>query len=181
MSDKVYDLSDLKVLVVDDNQNMRLLVRSILSAFGIKKVEDADNAETAYLKFSRFSSDLVITDLHMEPQSGLDLVRRIRTAEDSPNPYVPIIMLSGYSEAARVAEARDAGATEFLSKPISAQSIYRRIQSVVENPRSFVRADNYFGPDRRRHDVGPPEGHGERRIADAVEEIEDASDDPGMV
>lgn len=172
MTQTVYDLSNLKVLMVDDNQHMRMLVRSILGAFGLKQVEDSDNAGAAFDKFIQFSPDIVITDLHMEPKSGLDLVRRIRTADDSPNPYVPIIVLSGYSEAVRVAEARDAGANEFLTKPISALSIYRRIQSVIENPRSFVRTGGYFGPDRRRHDRGPPKGQEERRVADGTDIIE---------
>ena len=47
--------------------------------------------------------------------------------------------------------ARDAGVTEFLAKPITAHNLFARIAEIVERPRAFVRCDNYFGPDRRRH------------------------------
>ena len=53
----------------------------------------------------------------------------------------------------RVIEARDAGVTEFLAKPISPKSLYTRVHSIVTRPREFVRTKSYFGPDRRRHDL----------------------------
>jgi hypothetical protein len=60
-------------------------------------------------------------------------------------------MLSGHSEKRRVMEARDAGVTEFLAKPIAAKALYERILSVVLSPRPFIQTKNYFGPDRRRN------------------------------
>jgi DNA-binding response OmpR family regulator len=87
----------------------------------------------------------------------------VRTAKDSPNPYVPIIMLSGFTEHRRITEARDAGINEFLAKPISAKSIYQRVATIIDNPRPFIRAKNFFGPDRRRQNLGPPRNVPERR------------------
>jgi DNA-binding response OmpR family regulator len=72
-------------------------------------------------------------------------------------------MLSGHTELQRICEARDAGVNEFLAKPISARALYSRMMSLIANPRPFVRTATYFGPDRRRRDVGPPEGVAERR------------------
>ena len=60
-------------------------------------------------------------------------------------------MISGHTERYRVEAARDAGVTEFLAKPITAQNLFARIAEIVERPRAFVRCDAYFGPDRRRH------------------------------
>ena len=82
--------------------------------------------------------------------SGLDFVIRVRTAEDSPNPYVPIIMLTGHADKEHVMAARDAGVHEFLAKPVSPRNVYGRLISVLNNSRSFVRVGDYFGPDRRR-------------------------------
>jgi len=56
-----------------------------------------------------------------------------------------IIMLTGHSEKKRIVNARDAGITEFLAKPISAKSLYERILNVVANPRPFIKSKNYFG------------------------------------
>ena len=63
---------------------------------------------------------------------------------------IPVIMITGHSTLRRVAEARDVGVTEFLSKPITARGVLQRIGLVVEHPRQFVRTEDYFGPDRRR-------------------------------
>jgi DNA-binding response OmpR family regulator len=94
----------------------------------------------------------------------------VRTSNDCPNPYVSIIMVTGYTQLEHVHLARDAGVTEFLAKPISANSVLARMTAVIENPRAFVRTPDYFGPcRRRRHDkdytgperrgTGTPKGH----------------------
>jgi DNA-binding response OmpR family regulator len=86
----------------------------------------------------------------MKPMDGLEFSRNVRTNVSSPNPFVPIIMITGHTEKHLVVAARDAGITEFLAKPITAQSLFSRIAEIVERPRAFVRCDSYFGPDRRR-------------------------------
>jgi two-component system chemotaxis response regulator CheY len=89
----------------------------------------------------------------MKPMDGLEFSRAVRTAENSPNPFLPIIMITGHTEKHQVEAARDAGVTEFLVKPITAQSLFSRIAEIVERPRAFVRCEAYFGPDRRRRAV----------------------------
>lgn len=145
-----YDLSNLNFLVVDDNKNMRLLVIQVLRSLGIRSVKEADDGADALKTLKTFPTDIVICDWNMEPLDGLDFTRMVRTASDSPNPFVPIIMLTGHTEISRVEEARDAGVHEFLAKPISAKSLYQRIVSVIEVSRHFIRTHNYTGPDRRR-------------------------------
>jgi two-component system chemotaxis response regulator CheY len=86
----------------------------------------------------------------MEPLDGIDFTRMVRTAPDSPNPFVPIIMLTAQSSMERVTQARDSGVNEFLAKPVTAKGLYSRIATVIERPRQFVRASEYFGPGRRR-------------------------------
>jgi CheY-like chemotaxis protein len=158
-----YVLDNVNILVIDDNKHMANLVVEILHALGAKNTCQAGDAPTAFQELKHFSADVIIVDWHMEPLDGLDFVRLVRTAKDSPNPYVPIIMLSAYTEHRRIVEARDAGINEFLAKPISAKSIYQRIATIIDNPRPFIRAKHYFGPDRRRQDVGPPRNIPERR------------------
>lgn len=158
-----YVLENVNVLVLDDNRHMRQLVESILHALGVKHVCQASDAPQAFKELQHFNADVLIVDWHMEPLDGLDFVRLVRTAKDSANPYVPIIMLSGYTEYRRVTEARDAGVNEFLAKPISAKALYQRFASIIDNPRPFIRTKSYFGPDRRRQDMGPPRGTSERR------------------
>ena len=163
MSD--YNLSRLNFLIVDDNKHMRALVKSILHALGVKNVLEAGDGADAFKELRHFPADVIICDWNMSPLDGLDFVRMVRTASDSPNPFVPIIMLTGHTEMNRVMEARDCGVHEFLAKPISAKKLYSRIRSIIENPRPFVRAGLYFGPDRRRQ-LKPNYNGAERRKAD---------------
>ena len=163
-----YVLDNVNVLVLDDNRHMRTLVESILHALGVGLVCQAADAAQAFKELQHFQADVIIVDWHMEPLDGLDFVRLVRTAKDSPNPYVPIIMLSGYTEYRRVTEARDAGVNEFLAKPISAKALYQRFASIIDNPRPFIRTKSYFGPDRRRQNIGAPRGMTERRKENAA-------------
>ena len=114
---------------------------------------------------------LVISDLDMEPMDGMALTRQIRTSPESADQFVPIIMLSGHTERARVLAARDAGVTEFMTKPFSVQMLAQKVQTVIERPRQFVHTSTYFGPDRRRHSENFADN--ERRIlTDKSPEVE---------
>lgn len=169
-----YVFDNLNVLVLDDNRHMRMLVQSILHSLGVKNIRDASDAAEAFKELQHFHADILIVDWNMEPLDGLDFVRLVRTAKDSPNPYVPIIMLSGYTEYRRITEARDAGVNEFLAKPISAKALYQRFAAIIDNPRPFIRTKSYFGPDRRRQNLGPPRGTPERR-KDEIEKLKEKS------
>ncbi|MCY1556951.1 hypothetical protein D9M68_937530 [compost metagenome] len=63
---------------------------------------------------------------------------------------MPVIMMSAAPDAKRIAEARDAGVTEFLRKPFAASHLQTRLTSIEANPRGFIEAEQYKGPDRRR-------------------------------
>src|ERR1700722_19216091 len=140
----------LKILIVEDNQHMRSLLRSLLNSVGICEIVEANNGATALDALREKKCDLVLSDLAMKPMDGLEFSRAVRSGDHSPNPFVPIIMITGHTERHRVEAARDAGITEFLAKPITAHSLFSRIAEIVERPRAFVRTDSYFGPDRRR-------------------------------
>jgi two-component system, chemotaxis family, chemotaxis protein CheY len=142
----------LKILLVDDNHHMRVLLTEILRAIGVKNVFEAADGAEALQTIRTHQIDIVMTDLAMQPLDGIDFVRLLRNSNDSPNPMVPVIMITGHSTSRRVAEARDVGVTEFLSKPVTARGVIERITRVVEHPRSFVRSGDYFGPDRRRRE-----------------------------
>ena len=148
MSESTFEA--LRVLIVEDNQYMRLLLRSLLNSAGIHDIHEAGNGEIALELLREKKCDLVLSDLAMKPMSGLEFTREVRLSEHSINPFLPIIMISGHTEKHRVEAARDAGVTEFLAKPITPQSLFSRIAEIVERPRPFVRCDSYFGPDRRR-------------------------------
>ena len=140
----------LKALIVEDNAHMRSLLRALLNSVGIKEIAEAAHGGAALQILREFKSDLVLSDMAMKPMDGLEFTRQVRNSDSSPNPFVPIIMITGHTEKHRVEAARDAGVTEFLAKPITATNLFTRIAEIVERPRAFVRCESYFGPDRRR-------------------------------
>jgi len=143
------DCSRLRFLVVDDNAYMRRIIRTLLHGFGAREVFEAEDGAGGLESFATNLPDVVITDWSMPVFDGIELSRMIRQPDNSPNPFVPIIMITGYAERMRVFEAREAGVSEMLVKPISAKGLYQRIARVVLNPRPFIRTEQYFGPDRR--------------------------------
>ncbi len=147
---------------------MRKLICSVLKTLGVGHIYNANNGEKGFDLFQQQIPDIVITDWHMEPMSGIDLVKEIRSNPYSRNRMTPVILLTGYNAMTRVYTARDIGVTEYLAKPFTAEDLAKRIAHIITKPRDFI--DNrpeFFGPDRRRRksaDYGGPY----RRKADAV-------------
>jgi two-component system chemotaxis response regulator CheY len=142
-------LAELRILLVDDNAHMRAIVAAILKSADVVHVREASDGGQALRALKDWPADIAIVDLQMAPMDGLEFTRRLRKP-DSPNPFLPIIMMTGYAEQAKVIEARDAGVNEFLVKPITAKGVLDRMNAAVFKPRDFVQSERYFGPTRRR-------------------------------
>jgi CheY-like chemotaxis protein len=158
-------LENIRILLVDDNQHMRAIVSTVLTGVGVRYVRETRDGAEALAAMRDWPADVAIVDYQMFPIDGVEFTRIVRNAPDSRNPYLPIVMMTGHSEKSRVLDARDAGVTEFVAKPLTARSILERLQAVIYHPRPFVRSAHYFGPDRRRRDDPSFEGPW-RRAAD---------------
>jgi CheY-like chemotaxis protein len=145
-----YNFDDLKALIVEDSPHMRELLKLLLNAMRIKNVFMAQDGSEAFDLMRTLRPDFILTDLEMHPMDGIQFVKQVRRSPDSPAPYIPIVMLTGYAEQRRVVQARDVGVNEFLAKPISARALNSRISEIIERPRPFVKCASYFGPERRR-------------------------------
>lgn len=167
-------LDNVRFLIIDDNAFSRQLVRRIIAQFGAKEIHEAENGQRGKEEVISFKPDIIIVDWLMEPINGMEFVHWLREGDDSPAPFTPVVMVSAYSHMKNIMLARDAGVNEFLAKPISAKSLMMRIQAVIEKPRQFVKASEYFGPDRRRRAL-PHRGE-ERRASEMENEDEDIVD-----
>ena len=149
-----FNFSQLRVLVVDDNEFMQRILSEVLRAIDLdpSNLRFAQDGTDALEKLGEHNTDLVFCDINMRPMNGKDFTRLVRTHPRSPNPFIPIIICTGHAEINHIYDARDAGANEILRKPVSAGSIYGRLREVVEWPRPFIRSPTYVGPDRRRQD-----------------------------
>lgn len=148
--DKAYNFSKMSLLLVDGSNFMRSTIRQMCRTFGFAEILEASDGSEALELMRHSHVDVILCDWMTEPLDGFDFTRLIRTAADSPDPFVPVIMLTSRTEKENVTRARDVGVTEFLAKPLSAQTLLSRLVYVCEHPRTFVRCPGYFGPDRRR-------------------------------
>ena len=167
MATKILDLSQMNFLVVDDNPYMRSILRTILNMLGSPPMVEAEDGASGLRALKSFPVDIAIVNWMMRPIDGIEFTRTLRSSSDSPNPMLPVIMLSGHTEPKRIAQARNAGVTEFLSKPVSPRALYLRIEEVILRPRQFVQTKTFHGPDRHRHDNDKYSGQRRREADDA--------------
>lgn len=147
-------LARVRVLIVDEDWQIAQLVKDVLRVVGFTNVHIMPNTTQAIEVMKEYTVDLLIIDWNIEPMNGVSFLEFMRSSPDSPNRFVPVIMLTGKAEMDDVKTARDAGVTEYLVKPFSARTLFERIVQVIENPRSFILAHGYKGPDRRRKEKG---------------------------
>ncbi|MCW5725034.1 MAG: response regulator [Maricaulaceae bacterium] len=140
----------VRVLVLEDNQHMSAILRTILQGFGVRTVVEARDAADAFEMMREVNPDIALVDYQLGDVNGLEFTRLVRNSPDSPNKYLPIIMVTGHTDRARVIEAINAGVNEYLAKPVKPVDLYARLLALIERPRRFLKAPGYFGPDRRR-------------------------------
>lgn len=157
-----FNLGNVSVMIVDDYAPMRKILISLFRELGINRLSQATGGAEALSLIKTNEPDVIILDAIMEPMDGIEFTRKVRAGEAGIDPFVPIIMVSGQTEMRHILKARDAGVTEFLAKPISARAMYARLCTVINSPRSFVRTETFFGPDRRRKAM-PFEGADRRK------------------
>lgn len=119
--------SKLKVLVVEDNRNFQIIIKTILKSLGVRDIHIADNGVEGLADMTRQAPDLVLCDWRMETMDGLEFAREARGSGCTSK----IIMMSGYSDDEVRGKALAAGVDEFLEKPITARGFLEAASSVL--------------------------------------------------
>jgi len=143
-------LASTKILLVDDEHYMRKVVRTMLTSIGIRTVYEASDGPAGLELIRSVAPDVVIVDWEMPGLDGAGFTRMVRSPTTFPLPDVPIIMLTGHGERARVVEAMQCGINEFLLKPVSSKALQDRLVAVLTNPRPMIRTKDYYGPAPRK-------------------------------
>jgi two-component system KDP operon response regulator KdpE len=132
-----------RVLVVDDEQQITMVMRSGLTKHGFD-VRVAAEGESALELFQLWTPDLVITDLSMPNMNGLEVCRRLRAMSS-----VPIIVLSVKGDEAVKIEALDAGADDYVTKPFAMGELMARVRAalrrspVAEQPEKLIEDQDF--------------------------------------
>lgn len=138
------------VLVVDDDPNMRKVVRALLASLGVRHIREAPDGPKGLDAVRNQAPDVVILDWEMPELDGAGFMRMMRSPKTFPYPDVPVIMLTGHSQQSRVIEAITVGVNEFLLKPVSRKALHDRLVAVLFFPRPTLRDGNYYGPAPRK-------------------------------
>ena len=149
-------LADLKVILLDPDPSKHHLemIRSVLMLLDIARIRDASDAIRLFDRLKHFQADVLIAAV--SPTEAVALAEAVRRHPESPNPALPIIVVSTPMTPYEVSGLRDAGITEMLVHPITVKSLAARMESAALHPRPFVRSDRFVGPDRRRRAQRPP-------------------------
>lgn len=169
-----YDLRKVTVLIVEDSGFMAKLLKTILRGLAVGTVHECLRPAEVLDYVREFQPDIIFLDKDMPQLDGLAVAREIRRNEESPNPFMPIIMVTAHTKKVDVMAARDAGVTEFLAKPVSAKSVYDHLAACIEAPRPFVKTKGFHGPDRRRHASEGYDGPDRRRRGPRASKVANA-------
>jgi two-component system chemotaxis response regulator CheY len=124
----VLEVADMaKILVVDDSEFMRKVLRNILEAGGHKVIE-ARNADEAVERFSKEGADVITMDIVMPKQDGIEAVKRLRDASGKAK----IIMISALGHQKTVMRSLEAGAVDFIIKPFTADDVLESVNAVLQ-------------------------------------------------
>jgi two-component system chemotaxis response regulator CheY len=165
------NLAELSFLIADPNPYSCAITHSILRGFGCNRVTDVRTATSTMRALLEQKVDMLICDPQLPPYGGLPFIKSMRKDPNSPFRSLPVLVVTGDTGTSKINEARDSGANLVVMKPMSPSSLYVRIVWLVFNPRKFIIADSYHGPDRLWKTEGLPGGRG-RRASDAAADIE---------
>lgn len=141
---------DEHVLVIEPSSYYVNLIRDWLADLGFKDIITCATEERARLLVNDMRFVALVINSKLEDGSGIKLARAIRHTPNAINRLTPMIILDSKATRRRISAARDGGVSEYVCKPMSRRSFVEHFQFAITDKRSFIRASNFFGPDRRR-------------------------------
>lgn len=151
------NLRGVTSLIVDRDHFTRSLVAQMIRGFGMEGPTLVDSAAAAKEHLRHSCVDLCIMEAVLPDAASPELISWIRRQNKPPLCFIPIIVLSGYTQLRMVNAARDAGANFVVRKPVSPQGLFDRIAWVARADRPFIETGTYMGPDRRFLSIDPPD------------------------
>lgn len=120
---------EMNVLIVDDYKTMLRIVRNLLKQIGFDNVDEAEDGSEALNKMRAKAYGLVISDWNMEPMTGYELLKEVRSDEELKE--TPFIMVTAESKTDNVVAARKAGVNNYIVKPFNAATLKNKLEAVL--------------------------------------------------
>lgn len=118
----------MKILIVDDMSTMRRIIKNALRQLGFSNLDEAEDGQLGLNKVKQGGFDLVISDWNMPNLDGLGMLKAIR--EDPALKDTPVLMVTAQASQACVLEAIRAGATNYIVKPFTADTLKGKIEKI---------------------------------------------------
>ncbi len=157
------NFTQIEALVVDADQYSTQILGQILRGFGLSRQVIIESGDEAKRRLGAAHFDLLICDAILPDTHASDLIRWIRRQPALNIKYMPVVVLTGYTQFSNVVTLRDSGANIVVRKPVSPNVLFDHIAWSARTERPFIETDNYIGPDRRFKNTGPPDGAGRRK------------------
>ena len=129
------DLKDIRILVVDDHENMRRILATLLRGFGFHEIRECEDGAKGLEAVAQFRPDVIVTDFAMAHLDGIAFAKEVRAMKDQGLAHAPILMITGHAQTKQVMAAREAGVNEFLVKPVNGQTLAERITRILQHER----------------------------------------------
>lgn len=123
------NIAKTRVLIVDDYRTMLRIIGNLLRQLGFEHIEEATDGQMALDTLKANSFDLILSDWNMEPMSGLELLKQVRSTENLK--HIPFIMITAESKAENVVAAKQAGVNNYIVKPFNAVTLKQKLTTVL--------------------------------------------------
>jgi len=120
---------DMKILVVDDFETMRRIIKTLLTELGYKNIDDADDGKTALPKLQNGNFDFLITDWNMPGMQGIDLLKAVRADEKLAN--MPVLLVTAEAKKDQIVRAAQAGVNGYIVKPFNAVTLKEKMDQII--------------------------------------------------
>ncbi len=120
---------NMPILIVDDYKTMLRIIKNLLNQLKFTNIDEASDGGEALLKLKGGAFSLVISDWNMEPMTGLELLKQVRS--DAKLKGTPFIMITAESKTENVIAAKEAGVNNYIVKPFNAETLKGKLQSVI--------------------------------------------------
>jgi two-component system chemotaxis response regulator CheY len=120
---------NMNVLIVDDYKTMLRIIRNLLKQLNFNNIDEASDGTAALQRLQHKDFGLIISDWNMEPMTGLQLLREVRSNDHLK--HIPFIMVTAESKTENVIAAKEAGVSNYIVKPFNAETLKSKMSTVL--------------------------------------------------
>ena len=120
----------MPILIVDDYKTMLRIVRGLLNQLGFTNIDEATDGAMAWEMVQKKQYGLIVSDWNMEPMSGFEFLKLVRTNPAQNIKTLPFVMVTAESKTENIIAAKQAGVSNYIVKPFNAQTLKQKLEAI---------------------------------------------------